>query len=676
VANTGCDPATGTCKNLCTGVANKPQCALPEVCDPTSGGCVNRCEGVSCPAQQACNPQNGQCASKCSLANCKATESCDADTGACSAKCESASKPAGKDACASGQKCKATTGECVGLCDEVACAYAMWCDDTTGKCVGGAAPAGRTGAACATSEDCSTSGLAADQGVECLTDFRGAIQFPEGYCAASCDAGLVCPQGASCLQGIGCLDQCTKSSDCRAGYHCTPLGEGEYACFPSSQCKSSNPAECASVGGDCASDEDCLSGANCIAEQSPVTNPQTGAQTGEFEFSGFEKGYCIYTMRSSDTCPSGSTGVAVDQNDPNFFYCLASCNIGQMGCGLGESCLQVDQNSTAGVCWQAQCSATSECQTAACTQQDTSSCGKGQTCTAGFCRTVDTCTTDADCPAISQDGSIKAACDTDKGECRMAAYCDGSLGTCTLDCTVADVFSETTGACAAKPCKAGFVCTNDATVAEGYKCEDAGICAAGTVCNGVTRQCDRACKRDAQCGENAVCEDELCTAACTANNEKVVCDGATEVCGLTGHCVSKCAGDLDCGDGFYCQVDSGRCLQRCDAGATCKDAEYCDADGRCALKCTALNELSVCGQSLYCQTSTGQCVADCRTDEAICGAEACSVSGLSTPPTADDLGICGLECVSDAGCGKTPGGDTLKCLPAGTVKRCQKVVVP
>ena len=539
VASTGCDPATGTCKNLCTGVATKPTCALPEVCDPTSGGCVNRCEGVRCPAQQACNPQNGQCAAKCSLANCKATETCNADTGACSAKCESATKPAGKDACASGQRCKPTTGECVGLCDEVACAYAQWCDDATGKCVNGPAPAGRTGAACTTPDDCSTAGLAAEQGVECLTDFRGVLTFKDGYCAASCDAGLACPQGASCLQGIGCLDQCTKSSECRAGYHCTPLGDQEYACFPASQCTAADTADCAPVGGDCATDEDCLApGSTCIAEQSPVTNPQTGAQTGEFEFSGFENGYCFQMIRGSDQCPAGSTGVAVDQNDPNFFYCLASCTVGELGCGLGESCLQADQNSNAGVCWQAQCSVTSECQRAACTQQDKSSCGKGQACSGGFCRTVDKCTTDADCPSISQDGSIKAACDTVKGECRMAAYCDGSLGACTLDCTVADVFSETTGKCADKPCAAGFVCTNDDKVAEGFKCEDAGMCAAGTVCNGVTRQCDRVCDFDSECGNNAVCEAGLCVTACTPHNEAVVC-GKDRVCNARGHCEVK-----------------------------------------------------------------------------------------------------------------------------------------
>jgi cysteine-rich repeat protein len=624
---------------------------------PSGIGCISSEAGAYCDGQTF---------------TCRAGLTCDPVTSRCQASvgnCESLTKPVGRPACGASQKCQSATGECVPLCDGVVCAYAAWCDDATGNCESGPPPAGRTGAACQTVDDCSKTGLAADQGVDCRTDL-GGLQFPGGYCLASCDGGFACRQGASCLGGLGCLDQCTRSSDCRAGYRCTPVGSGEYACFPSSQCKSSDAAECVPVGGDCAADEDCRSGANCVTEQRPVTNAQ-GEQTGEFEFSGFERGYCIYTMRSSDQCPAGSTGVAVDPNDPNLYYCLSSCIVGELGCGLGESCRQISQTSAQGVCWQSQCFATSECQTATCTHQDISRCGKGQACTGGFCRMVDKCTSDADCPAISQDGSIHAACDTDRGECRMAAYCDGSLGSCTVDCTVADVFSETFGACAGSPCQAGFICMNDATAPGGYQCQDAGVCAAGTVCNAVTRQCDRACAMDRHCGNNAICEAGICTAACTPNNEKVVCDPATEVCGSAGHCVAKCTANVDCLDGFDCQTDSGRCLRRCDAGASCKDTEYCNA-GRCTLKCNALNELRVCGTSLFCRTSTGQCLADCRTDETLCGAEACNVSGLDTISTADDLGICGRECVSDAECDRTPGGETLKCLTAGGVKRCQR----
>lgn len=670
IPNTGCDPASGACKNLCTQIANAPKCTLPQVCVPTTGLCSDLCAGVACgDATTSCNPLNGKCEAKCKPATCTPEQTCEPTTGACSNKCETDKKPAGKPECASGLKCKKTTGECVTLCDGVTCPYAQWCDDSTGLCKGGVAPAGRPGAACTSAADCGITGSPEGQTFDCLTDFQGAITFPGGYCTATCSGTQACPQGSTCLGSLGCIDECTKDSDCRNApqYRCLPLGQSKYGCFPAAQCTKADQTECAGVGGDCASDEDCISGATCETEMA------TDQQTGKTEYTGWDNGYCLWLKRKGDRCPAGSTSVPASQTDRNFEICLKDCPleanaIGQglgtpAGCGLGESCLQLDQNNpTAGVCYQESCDTNTDCQMAACTAATaTDVCGKNQTCTNGFCKTADFCNTDAECPKLTE--TLNSKCDTVNHEC-FKTYCEPSLGQCLVDCTLVDALGDTDGTCAGVTCDTGSLCSK----AAGGKCISA-VCPSGTTCNAQTRQCDRTCRTDLNCGTNAVCEGGFCVATCTVHNEAKVC-GASKVCGTNGHCQAKCAADADCGTEGLCNATTGRCTQKCNATVAptaCAATDLCGDDGRCTAKCTMANEGTVCGASKFCQTSTGKCLANCATDATICGAEKCSVD------TATNTGYCGFECNTNSNCGVAPGGQTLTCqaVAGSNVKRCQ-----
>ncbi len=617
-AGKGCDKTSGICKNLCTAVANPPTCTAPQVCNPTTGTCADLCAGVTCSAAtEACNPASGKCEAKCKPTTCSAEESCEPTTGACSKKCETETKPAGKPECAAGLKCKATTGECVTKCQDKVCPYAQWCDEATGACTGGQPPAGYVGSACTGADDCTVPGRAVGQESRC---FGAEEDFPNGYCTAQCSATVACPQGAFCLQNSICVDQCTKDADCRNApeYHCLPLGEGQYGCFPAPQCTQANAADCSPVGGDCATDEDCKSGSRCLPEMDDVTNAQ-GQPTGQKEYSGWDGGYCTWLKRATDSCPAGSVGVKASSTDSNFELCLKTCQLSDAtgaglnyavpgACGLGEACIQLQQNSTEGVCVPPSvfgipsCVNDNDCQTATCTATDKQDCGNNQPCTNGTCRRADKCTTNADCAQGTVCGS--------NGEC-FNNFCEPSIGQCVPDCTVVDTAGDTTGACAGVSCAAGSVCSN----AAGGTCVVT-ICPTGTTCNAATKRCDRACTRDAQCGTNAVCEDGLCTAACTIHNEATVC-GSTEVCGAGGHCVPKCSSDGQCGANEYCAA-SGRCTANCVANAAaCTSAQVCDAVvgsanyGRCISKCTAVNELTVCGTDKFCQLSTGLCRADC-----------------------------------------------------------------
>lgn len=704
-AGTGCAADTGACKNLCTGVATPPTCTLPLACNPVTGTCADLCAGVTCDkATDACKPLTGKCVDRCVLAACTPEQSCEANSGACSAKCESDKKPAGKVACGDLQKCKKTTGACVSLCDGVVCAlsessYAQWCDDATGSCKSGAAPAGRPGAACSADGDCHVANAAEGQEFSCLqetlTGTSYAAKAVGGYCAASCGQTMACPQGSNCLNGA-CYDQCAKDTECRntPEYRCSPIGSAQFVCLPAAQCTKANAADCAGVGGDCASDGDCISGANCETEMRAAVDA-SGRPTGQMEFSGWDKGYCAWSKRKGDACPPHSTPVgAGGPTDKLTQICLKDCTVEitpisqGLGtpeeCGLGEACLQLAQNSPAGVCVPPEifgapsCNLDADCQATTCTTADKTGCGKNQPCTSGSCRKADKCAADADCAELTT--GVRGKCDTVKGEC-FNNYCEPTLNQCIPDCTLIDVLGDTDGACAGKTCPAGQLCSK----ASNGACIS-GVCPTGTTCNGTTKRCDRACTRDLNCGASGICDNALCVAACTSHNEAKVC-GADKVCNAdTGHCLPKCTTDSACGDGGACVTSSGRCIRKCNVEINplvCGAADVCDdATGKCTAKCTSVNDTVVCKQK-FCQSSTAKCLANCSADASICGAEKCSVDGttgnawcgLDCRTDVDcgtDASLKGPVCTTDATCGVDANNAPLKCLSeaGATTKHC------
>jgi len=76
-------------------------------------------------------------------------------------------------------------------------------------------------------------------GRTCLANLFGYVDFPGGYCSATCTSGTECGTGGSCvsLYGFGnyCLKNCTTMWDCRVpeGYSCSSIGSGSPTfCIP------------------------------------------------------------------------------------------------------------------------------------------------------------------------------------------------------------------------------------------------------------------------------------------------------------------------------------------------------------------------------------------------------------------------------------------------------------
>lgn len=635
-----CNRRTGVCEPD-EGCTADSECDATETCETSTGRCLTRCEseskprgGSECSATQKCVPTTGECVAKCAGVTCDASQKCIETTGECSAKCESATKPLGKPECGSQEKCEAATGECVSKCKDLRCPFGQWCDPSgTAKCTGGKAPDGFPGTACGDDSECNVPGQPLTQSFECMTALGGGFQLPGGYCVASCTTASDCPYGSTCISELGaCFAQCTKDSDCgRTNYRCQNIG-GSYgfACFPAEECTKGDA--CAPVGGDCDADSDCISGALCIEEMSA---PRTAGAAPEY--SGFDGGYCLWVKRATDPyCPPGSVSVPVDNT---VHYCMKGCTVGDIeACSQGETCLQLQANSSAGVCWSSQCSADTDCQRAACTATDVRQCGRGQKCEQivngrGTCATRDTCTTDNDCRTSSgvQLGECVA------GLC-VDTFCDPVVGQCKYDCRLSPT----------------EICGTEAT------------------CNEDSGACEFGCIDDTACGPNGVCAGGTCLARCTIHNEKDVCPVDAPACNLaTGKCQPKCTAG-SCGDGEVCETKAGRCLPRCDLAGSpaCGGTKICnDFTGLCQENCAG-KESSVCdplnsvkASRTYCQSSTGKCLPDCESNPSICGSEACSIDDSTA------VGRCGRSCTSAAqACGRGPAYERLRCDT--TAKRC------
>lgn len=178
----------------------------------------------------------------------------------------------------------------------------------------GPSPVVPVGAACMDTAQCN--------GGFCLDGNQG---FIDGYCTERCNQSGACPMGAAC-QEFGpreafCLDECATSMDCRTGYECLRLGTAtSRVCFPLPP-GSGNPAG-DPVGSACISDNDCVQGLTCLADQ------------------GWPNGYCTesYCDPLTNPCPAASACYAFPGS---FSLCLADCPSGgsQSTCRTGYYCL-------------------------------------------------------------------------------------------------------------------------------------------------------------------------------------------------------------------------------------------------------------------------------------------------------------------------------------------------
>lgn len=126
---------------------------------------------------------------------------------------------------------------CVDTCtNDNECRGGYSCRDTRqgySACLSQDIPQGRSpdGEACDEASDCT--------GGSCIGEDQG---FVDGYCTtAGCDTREDCARGPGdeldnrCLRGQGqnfCVRLCSSSEECRDGYSCQDLGNGQGACFP------------------------------------------------------------------------------------------------------------------------------------------------------------------------------------------------------------------------------------------------------------------------------------------------------------------------------------------------------------------------------------------------------------------------------------------------------------
>ncbi|NMC69935.1 MAG: hypothetical protein GYA57_07720, partial [Myxococcales bacterium] len=136
-----CDPATGTCVDLCAGVTCDPgmececgRCEVPDCYSPghecpagtecEGGTCVaDPCYEVSCPAPQFC--RDGECHDPCEVGDvCDPGQIC--YDGVC------VDDPCYGVTCDPGEECAG--GTCSSACAEVECSWPLECDPATGEC--------------------------------------------------------------------------------------------------------------------------------------------------------------------------------------------------------------------------------------------------------------------------------------------------------------------------------------------------------------------------------------------------------------------------------------------------------------------------------------------------------------------------------------------------------------
>lgn len=238
----------------------------------TDEGHCGRC-GQRCAASQVCG--NGVCTTVSGCAEprrmcgaaCLDTSSDNAHCGACGVACPAGSTcsasrcacPPGQTLCAGSCVTVATDRSHCGACGN-ACTATQAC--AAARCVGNAA-----GGACRRHADCPNG--------TCATAAQG---FPEGYCYYECGAGA--REGDECASGSGlclledsgvmtCLPRCRvgASGECRAGYVCLAVEEGQPVgyCYP--HC-AANPAvvcgalRCNAASGECEGDP-CTGSASC-----------------------------------------------------------------------------------------------------------------------------------------------------------------------------------------------------------------------------------------------------------------------------------------------------------------------------------------------------------------------------------------------------------------------------
>jgi len=435
---------------------------------------------------------------------------------------------------------------------------------------------------------------------------------PDGKFQCACPAGYTFDGRMN--SGTG---GCSKGYDCLAKnpspvYRCQPMQTisggmpEDFGCWPALQCNQSDETTCSPVGGDC--ENDSFGGSNCVTGARCVPHAwNSGAETG------FVNGYCVWDARSTDVCPANARAFVPAEyganTDPMWAFCLKECDLASVNsCGYAEACFGLEEGADKGVCLPSDCRGDADCQEAACTKEDTSRCGSGQTCVvadgevSGTCKLAPKCTSDSECPTVGTDVSADTC--TADADCtaKNANYlgCNKEIGRCVVaifapcvdDGTGSKICTEQFCEPASGRCRYNCTAVDNSTVANHYANPDMTGCGATT----------------GKCPAGKVCSEQF------ANSTECqpVC-GAGTVCKKEGDAAAACVPDRDCevtfcGDALSCNGSNGRCEQTCDAAVagSCGASAVCQG-GVCVTRCTEANEVKLCGGVDTCDTSTGLC---------------------------------------------------------------------
>ncbi len=565
-----------------------------------------------------------------------------------------------------------------------------------------------------------------DDSIDCTYDYciDASMTCQNLPVDANCQDGQYCNGAEICSATLGCIDGPDPCSD---AYACTddcdedtdtcPYTPNDSLCDDSNTCTAPDSCSPGSPGTDA---DGCLftaveDGTNC-----ELDGGGSGACLGGECFDG-----CISDANCDDGIPCTEDLCNLNTLTCYFVNSDAACD-DDVFCNGAESCEPSNPGADGNGCVAGSdpCDDGASCTSDSC-EESTDSCTNtpddGECDNEIFCDGEETC--DPTNPSSGGDGCVAGSnpcldsyactvdeCDEGNDSCSNTpsdAYCDNEQAcdgeeTCDPSDPSAGVDGCLDGS--SLNCNDGISCTVDScddasgciNAPDHAFCDDLDPCttdSCDTVLNCVNTPLADGSRCEAPEQSPKVCQDGVCVAACTTNQDcddgiactTDICDGETLLCSHTPNnnvCNNSdpCDGvevcnpddpgsdgngcvagqDLDCDDGVDCTTDSCTpgvgCSNEaddsyCDDNNVCNGSETCDAVQGClagtplncadAFDCTA----DSCDMALGCQHTPNDAVCD---DHTFCnGVETCSVSlGCvnGTPPSCDD----GVACTVDS----------------------------
>ena len=240
-------------------------------------------------------------------------------------------------------------------------------------------------------------------------------------------------------------------------------------------------------------------------------------------------------------------------------------------------------------------------------------CPSGYECVEGrVCRTVQACSTDADCQIGTCDctGVCRPApaepCSTDL-QCAVQDFCDTCIGGCSSrseQCESCNSDSECASNARCRTPSGGSVAAIDGV-------QSTGVC---------LRQCQGSCDilgPGYAClpseGNIQLCQPESGSCGslldCVSDGD---C-GPREFCNVRRRCQPGCADDTECPSGTLCQ--GVRCLPPCDNQSNpCPEGLLCE-DGRCGVENGCASSADCPMPATYCDRTSYLCTPGCEVDD-------------------------------------------------------------